>query len=640
MKKIMLTMLALLPAAVLAAPAEQQIVDLSGRYAPALSVRQATEKTYRWTVRNNGRPVDLTGYQPIMYWASNSLAGGIVPATVSWVDASNGIFTACFDPASLNATGQMMYAVGISSNAYTLAAHGNLRIDPDPLASGAPALQLSRSIIISNITWLGSFPSSAIPVLAYDPSGSAAAVSNWASAALASQSALNSFSNWVAGLVGGMPTGTLGSAAYFGVESFDPAGAATNAAAGVISWASTNLTSAQAFSQFTNYVAGLAANMPTGTLGTAAYASTSAFDASGAAASLSNALGTAAFSAATAFDASGTATNAAAGVSNWVAGAMTSLQAFQAFTNYVAGLTNGLVYTNDQRLTNARPPEAHNHSFTAITNAPWLNSNLSTLTLSHPAMIEFRGEDLSQLFTMVMLEDTGDMVMGSTNDTFIYRARDWTDAQQPGDYFATHEWTSNQLDTAMTTLSNLVSALASNTVALSTGRSASVGESNDVVGPNSMALGKGCKAYGRNSFAGGQNAVSTNDAAFVWAATSQNRTNGFDHGDGSFSIYAPAGVWIGQSMLFVDANGFVRAMPPIPNGGDGGVYPTWHTLGADNYQIDPGATPTWPDWGEYGGYYDWGLVGSAGYTPSTNHPCAIYWGDTPGAGQGSVCSTP
>jgi len=168
-----------------------------------------------------------------------------------------------------------------------------------------------------------------------------------------------------------------------------------------------------------------------------------------------------------------------------------------------------------------------------------------------------------------------------------------------------------------------------------------VGESNSVTGPNSFAMGKGSRATGYNSFAGGHGAIVSNNEAFVWAATSALRTNSYDHGDGSFSIYAPGGVWLGASMLYLDNNGFVRALPPVEYddcryGEDG-----WHTLGTDAYRVDPGAMPTWPDMTYYrNGDGDpvsfWDFNGDK--QPEVN-PCVAYWGDTPPAGSdGQPCS--
>ena len=180
-----------------------------------------------------------------------------------------------------------------------------------------------------------------------------------------------------------------------------------------------------------------------------------------------------------------------------------------------------------------------------------------------------------------------------------------------------------------------VAAAASNAVTRSGGGNIvgplTVGESNSVTGPNSFAMGKGSRATGYNSFAGGHGAIVSNNEAFVWAATSALRTNSYDHGDGSFSIYAPGGVWMGASMLYLDNNGFVRALPAVEYddfryGEDG-----WHTLGTDAYRVDPGAMPTWPDMTYYRNgdgppVSFWDFDGDQ--YPEEN-PCPQYWGDTP-----------
>ena len=173
MKKLALTiLLATIAGAVSAQPPESKTLDFVREAAPALKVYQANQKSYTWTLENDGTAVDLTGYTPFMFWATSNRASAIVTASCSVASATAGTFNATFTSADLNATltgaAVYVYGVGVSSGGVTTARQGNFQITPDPYASGVAAVTYTTNVNWALINWIN-LPSYATgtPLYAY-----------------------------------------------------------------------------------------------------------------------------------------------------------------------------------------------------------------------------------------------------------------------------------------------------------------------------------------------------------------------------------------------------------------------------------------------------------------------------------------
>lgn len=165
MKKI-ITCLALLSVTAIAdVPSQSVTVDFEAQYAPNLSVYRANAKTFAVTVKNAASVYNLTGYTPVMWWATNSTASTVVTGVCTIVTATNGTFTAAFGATDINYTpGRYVYGVGIVSNGVVRTARvGVLTIEGDPFASGAGPVTWTTNVNISIFNWMGKFPTSAIP---------------------------------------------------------------------------------------------------------------------------------------------------------------------------------------------------------------------------------------------------------------------------------------------------------------------------------------------------------------------------------------------------------------------------------------------------------------------------------------------
>ena len=140
---------------------EPQVMNYRSRTAPAIESFQANQRTYQWTVLNGTDPVNLAGNEPFLYW---HMAGheGIVPATITVIDASNGVFNASFAPADLNPefmgseTIIVSYVVGVDvTGGPTTARNGTMRIHPDPRAAGVDVTQFTKTIAWANYESVG-----------------------------------------------------------------------------------------------------------------------------------------------------------------------------------------------------------------------------------------------------------------------------------------------------------------------------------------------------------------------------------------------------------------------------------------------------------------------------------------------------
>lgn len=149
MRAVLLCLLSLLmvfPA--LADPPQSLTLDFNGQIAPALTVFQANQKTFQWSLINNGTALSGTGYTPFMYWAQSNTAASVVTATCTWVTQTSGIFNASFSPSDLNTSGSKIYGVGVVSGNVTVARQGVFTMRPDPYASGAGAITYT-----TNLNW-------------------------------------------------------------------------------------------------------------------------------------------------------------------------------------------------------------------------------------------------------------------------------------------------------------------------------------------------------------------------------------------------------------------------------------------------------------------------------------------------------
>lgn len=134
---------------------ESQTVDIKLRQAPALEVFQANVKGYQWTIKNNAAVLNGSGYSPVMYWATNNTASGIVTASCAWVNQTLGVFRAEFSTSDLNTNGDFIYGVGVTSNDVTIARQGSFLITPDPFAVGAGTVSFSSTINFTLYDYLG-----------------------------------------------------------------------------------------------------------------------------------------------------------------------------------------------------------------------------------------------------------------------------------------------------------------------------------------------------------------------------------------------------------------------------------------------------------------------------------------------------
>ena len=140
-------------------PATPISIDWTSGSAPGLTVYQAGPRVYDVTVRNGGTAVNLTGYTPVMYWSTSNTAASVVTGSVAIVTATSGTFRATFSASDLNYTqGAYLYGVGLTSNNYTTARQGALRILYDPLAAGASAVTWSTNVNLSLYTFTGTIP--------------------------------------------------------------------------------------------------------------------------------------------------------------------------------------------------------------------------------------------------------------------------------------------------------------------------------------------------------------------------------------------------------------------------------------------------------------------------------------------------
>jgi len=74
-------------------------------------------------------------------------------------------------------------------------------------------------------------------------------------------------------------------------------------------------------------------------------------------------------------------------LSNWTDVINTKATNNTANITVLQGYTNSTVYTNDVRLTNSRPPDAHNQDYTTVTNAPWVTNG----TTDHTSLTNVNG---------------------------------------------------------------------------------------------------------------------------------------------------------------------------------------------------------------------------------------------------------
>jgi hypothetical protein len=135
---------------------ESYIVNYAGRRAPDIETYQANSRIYEWTLINGSEPVDLTGLTPFMWWAPSATYTGVVPASISVVNETGGVFRATFAPADLNyAAGSYVYAVGFNATGGTTTARmGSYKMLPDIFATGVDPIHFSQIVNWEAYTWL------------------------------------------------------------------------------------------------------------------------------------------------------------------------------------------------------------------------------------------------------------------------------------------------------------------------------------------------------------------------------------------------------------------------------------------------------------------------------------------------------
>jgi hypothetical protein len=114
--------------------------------APPLILYKASPRTIRVTHLDGTTPTDLTGLTPVLTWATNDTAGGIVTSSVSIVSATGGVFDATFSAAQLNYTGgRYLYEVGVAP---TVTRQGVMTLNNSPYGSGVGAVTFG-----TNVNW-------------------------------------------------------------------------------------------------------------------------------------------------------------------------------------------------------------------------------------------------------------------------------------------------------------------------------------------------------------------------------------------------------------------------------------------------------------------------------------------------------
>ena len=144
-----LAVFAILPACVYAIPDISVDVDWSQTRATQLEAYEAGPRNYLVTCKNRGSVINLTGYTPVMWWATSNTAASVSTAACAIVSATGGTFRASFSASALNYSGgRYIYGIGLTSGTYSSVRLGTFLLHDDPYASGATPITWT-----SNINW-------------------------------------------------------------------------------------------------------------------------------------------------------------------------------------------------------------------------------------------------------------------------------------------------------------------------------------------------------------------------------------------------------------------------------------------------------------------------------------------------------
>ena len=175
MKKIIIGVLFVFLSCIAEALTEARYLDLQKTATPRLDALQASAKTFRWTITDNGSNWNGTGSFPWMYIGPNPTNSGIVTAACSWVSMTGGVFEAAFSSQDLNTNGLgWIYGIGVTSNAVNVFRQGAFLLRPDPYAVGAGPVNFATNLNASLYTWVGAINGYAVADVLISTTGNTA----------------------------------------------------------------------------------------------------------------------------------------------------------------------------------------------------------------------------------------------------------------------------------------------------------------------------------------------------------------------------------------------------------------------------------------------------------------------------------